>query len=550
MYSHMDEKLLNIGEYLIQKIYESGARHVFGVPGDYILNFYAKLNNSPLMLINTSDEEGAAFAADAYARVSGFGVVCVTYTVGGLKVLNATACAFAEKSPLLVIAGAPGYKEREKYPLLHHKPNEYDDSLRMFERITVASTGLENPAQACKEIDRVIQTVLTLKRPGFIELPRDVVDMVVTPASRHKEQAMNPDSSLQTEAGDAIVHAINSAKQPVIMAGIGILRHNLVSALESFAEKTNIPVVTTILGKSVLDERNPHFLGVYAGIIGDDAVRAYVESSDCVILLGMLLTDVDMGANTAVISPDVMVTLSDEECSIGNQKFSLPGLMLLPDLLEKELCYHTISGVPVPVRERLPSFTPSDTKITTKSLVPAINSLIDDKTVLITEVGDAVMMSLDITIQRSGGFLCPVYYSTLGYSVPASIGVQAACPDLRPLVLSGDGAFQMTGMEVSTACRYHMNPIVIVLNNSGFGTERPMIDGSFNDVAGWKYHKIPEITGCGKGYLIRTEQEFVDALKEAYASKELAILDVILDPDDISPQLRRLCQKFSQGVKQ
>lgn len=550
MYSHMDEKHLNIGEYLIQKIYESGARHVFGVPGDYILNFYAKLNNSPLELINTSDEEGAAFAADAYARVSGFGVVCVTYTVGGLKVLNATACAFAEKSPLLIIAGAPGYKEREKYPLLHHKPNEYDDSLRMFERITVASTGLENPAEACKEIDRVIQTVLTLKRPGFIELPRDVVDMVVTPASRHKEQAMNPDSSHQTEAGDALVHAINSAKQPVIMAGIGILRHNLVSALESFAEKTNIPVVTTILGKSVLDERNSHFLGVYAGIIGDDAVRAYVESSDCVILLGMLLTDVDMGANTAVISPDVMVTLSDEECSIGNQKFSLPGLMLLPDLLEKELCYHTISGVPVPVRERLPSFTPSDTKITTKSLVPAINSLIDDKTVLITEVGDAVMMSLDITIQRSGGFLCPVYYSTLGFSVPASIGVQAAYPDLRPLVLSGDGAFQMTGMEVSTACRYHMNPIVIVLNNSGFGTERPMIDGSFNDVAGWKYHKIPEITGCGKGYLIRTEQEFVDALKEAYASKELAILDIILDPDDISPQLRRLCQKFSQGVKQ
>ncbi|MDX8550219.1 hypothetical protein KHC33_07880 [Methanospirillum sp. J.3.6.1-F.2.7.3] len=546
----MDEKLLNIGEYLIQKIYESGARHVFGVPGDYILNFYAKLNNSPLELINTSDEEGAAFAADAYARVSGFGVVCVTYTVGGLKVLNATACAFAEKSPLLVIAGAPGYKEREKYPLLHHKPNEYDDSLRMFERITVASTGLENPAEACKEIDRVIQTVLTLKRPGFIELPRDVVDMVVTTASRHKEHVKNPDLSLQTEAGDALVHAINSAKQPVIMAGIGILRHNLVSALESFSEKTNIPIVTTILGKSVLDERNPHFLGVYAGIIGDDAVRAYVESSDCVILLGMLLTDVDMGANTAVISPDVMITLSDEECSIGNHKFSLPGLMLLPDLLEKELCYHTISGVPAPVRERLPTFTPSDTKITTKSLVPAINSLIDDKTVLITEVGDAVMMSLDITIQRSGGFLCPVYYSTLGYSVPASIGVQAACPDLRPLVLSGDGAFQMTGMEVSTACRYHMNPIVIVLNNSGFGTERPMIDGSFNDVAGWKYHKIPEITGCGKGYLIRTEQEFVDALKEAYASKELAILDVILDPDDISPHLRRLCQKFSQGVKQ
>ena len=547
----MNHNSLTIGTYLIQKIYETGARHVCGVPGDYILNFYAKLNSSPLKLINTSDEEGAAFAADAYARYNGFGVVCVTYTVGGLKVLNATACAYAEKSPLLVIAGAPGYKEREKYPLLHHKPAKYDDQFRMFERITVGSTDLQNPAVACREIDRVIDAIRTLKRPGYIELPRDIVDMCVTPDNSHSiPQVRDEDASIQTGAGDAVVASINSAKQPVIMAGIGVLRHNLVSALESLADKTNIPIVTTILGKSVIDERNPHFLGVYAGIIGDDAVRSYVESSDCIILLGMLMSDVDMGANTAVLNPDVMITLSDEDCSIGSRTFPVQGLMLLPGILEKEFNHHTISGIPVPVRERLPSFTPSDAKITTKSLVPALNSLIDDRTVLITEVGDAVMMSLDITIQRSRGFLCPVYYSTLGYSVPASIGVQAACPDLRPLVLSGDGAFQMTGMEISTACRYHMNPIVIILNNSGFGTERPMIDGSFNDVAGWKYHKIPEITGCGKGYLIRTEQEFVDAVQEAYASKELSILEVILDPDDISPQLRRLCQKFSQGVKQ
>ena len=156
-------------------------------------------------------------------------------------------------------------------------------------------------------------------------------------------------------------------------------------------------------------------------------------------------------------------------------KILLPSTLKYPDRCSNPLIiwhpkYHENSGVPVPIREHLPSSVPSDAKITTKSLVLALNSMIDNRTVLITEVGDAGMMSLDITIQRSGGFLCPVYYSTLGNSVPASIGIQAAQPDFIPLILSGEGAFQMTGMEVSTACRYQMNPIVIVLNNSGFGT--------------------------------------------------------------------------------
>jgi len=211
---------------------------------------------------------------------------------------------------------------------------------------------------------------------------------------------------------------------------------------------------------------------------------------------------------------------------------------------------HDTASCPIPVRDRMPDFVPTGAKVSPENLVLALNSIIDDKTVLITEVGDAVMMSLDITINRPGGFLSTAYYSSLGFGVPASIGIQAADPDIRPLVLSGDGAFQMTGMEVSTACRYHMNPIVIVLNNNGFGTERPMIDGSFNDVAPWAYHKIPEIIGCGKGYLVQTDTELAAALKEAYDSPDLSIIEVLLDQNDISPQLRRLCSIFSQGVKQ
>src|SRR5271170_4853449 len=175
-----------IGDYLIARLYALGVRHVFGIPGDYVLGFYDALQKSRLQIINTCDEQGAGFAADAYARVRGLGVVCVTYCVGGLKVVNATAEAYAEKSPVVVISGAPGMGEREKNPLLHHKVREFDTQKRVFDQLTVASTVLDDPQTALQEIDRVLHAALRYKRPVYIELPRD---LVFAPGISHHQPA-------------------------------------------------------------------------------------------------------------------------------------------------------------------------------------------------------------------------------------------------------------------------------------------------------------------------------------------------------------------------
>ena len=143
-----------IGEYLLERLYAYGVRHVFGIPGDYVLGFYDQIQKSKLRLINTCDEQGAGFAADAYARLRGMGAVCITYCVGGLKVANATAEAFAEKSPVVIISGAPGMKERAKNPLLHHKVREFDTQKKVFEQLTAASTVLGDPQTALQEIDK------------------------------------------------------------------------------------------------------------------------------------------------------------------------------------------------------------------------------------------------------------------------------------------------------------------------------------------------------------------------------------------------------------
>src|SRR2546422_6509282 len=187
---------IRIGKYLIQRLHSHGVRHVFGIPGDYVLGFYDLLERSQLQIVNTCDEQGAGFAADAYARVRGLGAVCVTYCVGGLKVANSTAEAFAEKSPVVIISGAPGMKEREKNPLLHHKVREFDTQKKVFDQRTVAATVLSDPQTAFQEIDRVLHAAMRFKRPVYVELPRDLVGVPGIP--HHQPQEIHESSDPHT----------------------------------------------------------------------------------------------------------------------------------------------------------------------------------------------------------------------------------------------------------------------------------------------------------------------------------------------------------------
>src|SRR5712691_5316243 len=236
-----------IGDYLIQRLYDHGVRHVFGIPGDYVLGFYDLLHRSPLEIINTCDEQGAGFAADAYARVRGLGAVCVTYCVGGLKVANTTAEAFAEKSPVVIISGAPGMKEREKNPLLHHKVREFDTQKKVFEQLTIASTVLSDPQTAFQEIDRVLHTALRYKRPVYIELPRDLVAVPGIPHHQPHEIHERSDSRALEAALAEAREMINGAKKPVIIADVEIHRFGLQDLIVELAEKTQIPVASTLL---------------------------------------------------------------------------------------------------------------------------------------------------------------------------------------------------------------------------------------------------------------------------------------------------------------
>ena len=551
---------LSIGEYLIQRLHDHGVRHVFGIPGDYVLGFYDQLTHSKLKVVTTCDEQGAGFAADAYARVRGLGAVCVTYCVGGLKVANTTAEAFAEKSPVVVISGAPGIKEREKNPLLHHKVREFDTQKKVFDQLTIASAVLWDPQSAFQEIDRVLHAALRYKRPVYIELPRDLVSV---PGIRyHQPDEHHEDSDPRTlkAALTESLEMINSAEKPVLLADVEVHRFGLQDVVVQLAKKTNIPVVSTLLGKSVVGEQHPFYLGVYEGAMGREDVRQYVETSDCVVMLGAFLTDINLGIFTARLDPARSIYATSEKLSIRYHNYENVRLKdFVRGLLKMKFRPRRLTEKSYAERLGLKNATPffpangsrtAQRRITVQRLFQRLNAFIGEDMVVVADVGDALFGAADLFIRHRTEFLGPAYYASMGFAVPAGIGAQMANPKLRPLILVGDGAFQMTGMELSTAVRYELNPIVIVLNNRGYGTERQMQDGPYNDVTAWQYHRLPEIFGAGRAYLVNTEKQLDEALMSAkYHTEAFSLIEVRLDQNDRSPALQRLAKRLGENLR-
>ena len=213
------------------------------------------------------------------------------------------------------------------------------------------------------------------------------------------------------------------------------------------------------------------------------------------------------------------------------------------------------AGLKAPPRELPPrpetakepfQLRPSD-PITIRRLIVRLNQALDETMVVIADPGDALFASSELVIHRQTEFISPAYYTSMGFAVPAALGAMVARPTLRPVVLVGDGAFQMTGMELSTIVRHGFNPVVIVLDNQGYGTERQLHPGDhkFNDIQPWHYHRLPEILGGGRGYEIRTEGDFDDALRSALADAgQMSLLHVHLDVNDRSLTLERLAEKL------
>jgi indolepyruvate decarboxylase len=531
-----------LGQYLFDTLHQRGVRHAFGIPGDFALPTFRWLEKSPIELITMTHEPSVGFAADAYGRVTGLGVACVTYCVGGLNLLNAVACAYAEKSPLLVISGGPSPNDRRGDALIHHKVRTFDTQRRIFEEVTVATAVLDNPETAAAEIHRVVDAILLHSRPGYLEIPYDLVDLPIVPHTPRNRPAPTSDGELLAAAIDAARTKLASAKQPVMIADIELARFGLTDIAITIAERFQIPIASTLLSKSLIREDHPLYIGVYSGGLSEPALQQYVEESDCLLMLGAFITDVFLGMNTGKLERKHAIYATTEKIRVGLSSFDEVQLKeFLEGLAATPAASKTRGALPKPasIPQKLESGE-LNTKLTVEGFFRVLGLHVGEHNAIVCDTGDALIGAMGLRSPGRNDFLSDAYYLSMGFAMPAAIGVMAAKPDSRVFTIIGDGAFQMTGTELSTAAKYGMKPIVFVLNNDGYGTQRHILDGPFNNILMWDYTKLTDMLRVGKSYRVGTLGELESALAASLQSDQLALIEVTIPRHDSSPSLRRM----------
>ena len=545
-------EFFTIGSLLLDRLYKLGLHHIFGIPGDYVLTLFKLLEESPIRHIGTTREDCAGFAADAYARIHGIGGACVTYCVGGLNMVNAVACAYAERSPVVLLSGSPGLNERVNNPFLHHMVRDFSTQRDVFEKVTVASVVLDDPHTAEREIDRALQALLQYKRPIYLEIPRDLVLAPVSVASTEppKASACQSDPAALKEAVAEVRGLLSGSERPVILAGAEIHRFGLHAELTQLVEHMHAPIATTLLGKSVIREDHPLYIGVYGGLVGREEILQFVEEADCLLTLGTLLTDVeDIKAHTTLLAAGRTVHATADSIAIKHHTYD--GVRF--EDFVRALAASPLPSFParaLPPRDSVRFDPPTpEASVTLRNVFGYLDGLLNDQTIVIADVGESLFAAADLRVRKSAEFLSPAYYTSMGFSVPAALGAGFADPTLRPLVLVGDGAFQMTGTELSSCIRYGQAPIIIVLNNRGYSTEREILEGPFNDIHEWQYERICDVLGGGKGHRVRTFGDLVQALNLAVADPQQAhVLNVYLDSNDRSTAMKRVAQRLAKRM--
>lgn len=537
-----------IGRYLLDRLVEQSVEHVFGIPGDYVLKFYDQIARHRIRHIGTTREDTAAFAADGYARCRGLGALAVTYGVGALNVVNAIAGAYAESSPVVVISGAPGVREQQEDPLLHHRFGPFSFQREIFERITCASVVLADPVTALREIDRALAAARRYSKPVYIELPRDRVDAEGLRLPVEADSAEPVDEGAVEEAVDETLARLAEARASVVVAGVEVHRRRLQDQLMALIDRTRLPVAATLTGKSVIAERHPAYVGIYEGAMSTEEARYAVETADLVLMLGVTLNDMDTGIYTARLDPARVVRAALGEVVIGHHRYPrVPLGVYLERLLSRVPAQ--VEPWPKVAPEPRCDFPHPGRPMTVARLVQRLDAALTPEMMVVCDTGDCLFASIELRVHQETEFLASAFYTTMGFAVPAALGAQLARPDRRALVLVGDGAFQMTGTELATHAALDLAPIVVILNNSGYTTERFILEGPFNDIPKWAYHRLGEVFGPLQGFEAGSEEAFELALTAALAERHRpSLINVHLAKDDTSAALRRLAKHLSARV--
>lgn len=534
---------MNLTESLLHALKAHGARQIFGIPGDFALPYFRIIEESKILPLYTlSHEPGVGFAADASARINcGLGVAAVTYGAGALNMINAVAAAFAEKSPLVVLSGGPGKGESRSGLLLHHQAKTLDSQFQIFKEITCDQVRLDDAERAPADIARVLASCLRKSEPVYIEIPRDMVAVPCRPVL--PEVALPVDQDALNACVDEILERLAQARSPVLMAGVEVRRYGLEDKVAVLSRRLGIPVVTSFMGRGLLADQDAPLLGTYMGVAGFPEVTQLVESSDGLFLLGEIICDTNFAVSETRIDMRKTIQALDGRVSIGYHTYSQLPLAAVVDRLL--LCLGTEEKVFSVKRQAFAYGMVADSAtITPADIATAVNDLMAEhgKMPIASDMGDCLFTAMEI---EHTALVAPGYYATMGFGVPAGLGLQAATGQ-RPLILVGDGAFQMTGWELGNCKRYGWDPIVLVFNNASWEMLRTFQpESTFNDLGHWGFAEMASGLG-GDGIRVGTRAELKAALDRAMVTRgRFQLIEVTIPRGVLSATLVR----FVAGVK-
>ena len=544
---------ITVSDYLIQELSKLGIKDFFGLPGDYNFNILSSVeNNENTNWIGCTNELNAGYAADGYARINGYGALITTYGVGELSAINAVAGSFAENIPVFKIVGVPATKYIEQNTLLHH--NFSNPDYYAFQRAyanVVEATAFLDCKNAKQEIDRLIQIFIRAKRPVYLAIPVDICKMEIenNPVT---EQPVSNQKNL-TEAAEHALNLIKTSDFPVILADVLAKRFNATDEMKKFADTSGLPLCTLLMGKSLIEEENEMYLGTYLGSYDNLYAYKYVNNSDCVISIGTIISDLNTFSFDIKFDPSQYINIQGTYTIIENKKYEN---VLMKDILAA-LC-EKIEKKDVVIEHEKRGFEKTDqadnAKLTADYIYPRLQEFLKPGDIIFSETGLTKFGIAPMSLPKDCILNNQVLWGSIGWATPAAFGAAIADKNRRVVLITGEGAHQLTAQEISTIMKHNLNMVIIVINNSGYTIERILADNpldKFNDIANWNYSKLPSVfEGEYHSIRVHTESEFDKALKDTENEpNKLYYIEVLTEMFDVPYLTKRVVKKLRNQDK-
>ncbi len=505
------ESAYTVGEYLLDRLAELEVSEIFGVPGDYNLEFLDHIIAHPkIRWVGNANELNAGYAADGYGRLRGMAALVTTFGVGELSACNAIAGSYAEHVPVVHIVGGPSKDAQGTRRALHHSlgDGDFEHFLRISREITCAQAALM-PATATREIDRVLSEVREQKRPGYLLMATDVARFPAEPPDAPLPRYTGGTSpralSLFTDAATNLI----ADKQVTVLADFLVHRLHAVAALEALLFADVVPYATLMWGKSMLDESAPHFLGIYAGAASAEPVRRAIEEAPVLVTAGVVFTDMVSGFFSQRIDS---VRLID----VGPQLSTVAGRVFAP--LEMEAALRALAAIVAQRGKTSPEIAPTlehigfeppapDQPLTQQILWDRLSEALTPGNIVLADQGTSFYGMAGHRLPRGVTFIGQPLWGSIGYTLPAALGAGLAHPDRRTVLLIGDGAAQLTVQDLGVLSRQKLSPVIVVVNNDGYTIERAIHGKTapYNDIVPWKWSQIPAALGVTDHLVFRAQ---------------------------------------------